>query len=273
MSLLADPSGAPYTPDMTVGVFGLGRFGRFWSSTLSRVFDTVAYDVRPEAIAPEGVRQVGLEELCRVELLYLCVAIRSLPEVLGLLAPQLPPGVTVADACSVKVLPARWMSELLPPGVGILATHPMFGPESAKESLAGLPVMIDPLRALDSTLLADLTGAFEELGLRVVRMSCDEHDRQAAYSQALTHFIGRSLHGVGLPDTEIATSWYRKLHAVARQCVRDSEVLFEDMQTLNPYAAEMRQRVIATLEAMSSSLAGLDAELPSNVQSGDGEDA
>jgi hypothetical protein len=54
---------------------------------------------------------------------------------------------------------------------------------------------------------------------------------------------------IGLPDTAIATRWYDKLRAVANQCVRDAPELFEDMQTLNPYAASMRRTVMAAFAA------------------------
>ncbi len=243
---------------MKVGVFGLGRFGFFWSETLSRVFDVVAYDIRPAVPSPEGVERVSLEELCSLDVLYLCVTIRSVPDALRLVAPLVRPETLVVDACSVKVLPARWMGEILPVENPILASHPMFGPESAKEGLAGLPIMVDSIRGEPSSLPLLLDG-FSSLGLEVVRMSCQEHDRQAAYSQALTHFVGRSLHALGLPDTEIATRWYRKLHAVVRQCVRDSNELFEDMQTCNPYAAEMRDRVISSLRDFQQTLSSLEA--------------
>ncbi len=228
---------------MKVGVFGLGRFGSFWAQALSRRFEVAGYDVDPERPAPEGVRRVGLEEVVACDALFLCVTIRAVPDVLRTIAPLLKPGILVADTCSVKIEPARWMAELLPQSVGILATHPMFGPESAKNGLEGLAIMMDPVRCSDEAA-AFWADAFASYGLSVVPMSCDRHDREAAYSQALTHFVGRSLHKVGLTDTDIATRWYRNLHAVVRQCVRDAPSLFEDMQRFNPYAAEMRRRVM-----------------------------
>lgn len=169
----------------------------------------------------------------------------------------------VADCCSVKTLPARWMLEALPPETGVLATHPMFGPESAKNGLEGLPVMIDPVR-LDAERTLFWEEFFATAGLSVVRMDCDRHDREAAYSQALTHFVGRTLNRVGLEDTPIATKWYRHLHAVAQQCARDSEELFQDMQLLNPYARAMRA---AVLDAMAAVDAGLDEADGASVQS------
>ncbi|WP_304225167.1 prephenate dehydrogenase/arogenate dehydrogenase family protein [Gracilinema caldarium] len=228
---------------MTVGVFGLGRFGSFWSGLLSERFSVLAYDRDPDIKAPQGVRRANLDELGQCPIVFLCVTIRALPEVLQVLGPYLAKDTIVADTCSVKVLPGNWMLEHLPPHTPILATHPMFGPESAKDGLEGLAIMMDPLR-LDEKRTQFWEDVFAGFGLSVVRMTCDQHDREAAYSQALTHFVGRSLYRIGLPETPIATRWYKKLHGVARQCVRDSHLLFEDMQTLNPYAAEMRRKVL-----------------------------
>ncbi len=228
---------------MLVGVYGLGRFGSFWAQSLSGRFAVRGFDIDPSRRAPEGVERATLDSLLECDAVFLCVTIRAVPEVLRSLAPLLRPGILIADTCSVKLEPARWMSELLPAHVDLLATHPMFGPESAKNGLSGLAIMMDPLRCSDSTA-AFWADVFASFGLSVVRMSCDRHDREAAYSQALTHFVGRSLHRVGLPDTDIATRWYRNLHAVVKQCVRDAPTLFEDMQRLNPYAAEMRRKVM-----------------------------
>jgi prephenate dehydrogenase len=239
---------------MTVGVFGLGRFGSFWASLLSERFSVLAYDRDPDIKPPQGVRRVGLEELGTCPIVFLCVTIRAVPEVLQVIAPYLAKNTIIADTCSVKVLPGKWLLEYLPQDTPILATHPMFGPESAKDGLEGLAIMMDPLR-LDERQAQFWEDVFAGLGLTVVRMTCEEHDREAAYSQALTHFVGRSLYRIGLPETPIATRWYKKLHSVAKQCVRDSHLLFEDMQTLNPFAQEMRRRV---LEGFADTLKDLD---------------
>lgn len=228
---------------MTVGVFGLGRFGTFWASLLSERFSVLAYDRDPDIKPPQGVRRASLEELGTCPIVFLCVTIRALPEVLQVIRPYLDRETIVADTCSVKVLPKTWLLEYLPQHTPILATHPMFGPESAKDGLEGLAIMMDPIR-VDERQAQFWEDVFSGFGLTVVRMTCEEHDREAAYSQALTHFVGRSLYRIGLPETPIATRWYKKLHGVAKQCVRDSHLLFEDMQTLNPYAEEMRRKVL-----------------------------
>ena len=263
---------------MRIGVFGLGRFGAFWASVLSRRFDVVAYDIDLDRAAPIGVGRVPFADLADCDTIFLCVSIRAIPEVLRNLSGILKPETLIADTCSVKIAPARWMLEILPSGIRILATHPMFGPESAKNGLEGLPIMMDPIRC-DEERTAFWKEAFSSFGLSVVHMNCDRHDREAAYSQALTHFVGRSLHRVGLTDTDIATRWYRNLHGVVKQCVRDAPTLFEDMQNFNPYAAEMRKRVMTafrdTLEDLEDRLSVqtdpyLDESAPAPLHSTEG---
>jgi prephenate dehydrogenase len=220
-----------------VGILGLGRFGAFWATVLSHSHTVYGHNRSVPANAPCPL--VSLEELCRLPVIFICVPMRTVPEMLEKMAPHLAPGTLVVDTCSVKVEPVRWMTEILPEHVQILATHPMFGPESAKEGLSGLPLMMHPVR-MPSSRYDEWTRFFRALGLMVVEITPEEHDRQAALSQALTHMIGRSLSVMGIEETPIGTLWYRKLLAICRQVEKDSPELFLDMQNLNPYAAAMR---------------------------------
>lgn len=220
-----------------VGVIGLGRFGAFWTSVLSHGYEVYAWTRTAQENPPCPI--LPLEELCRLPVVFLCVSMRAMPETLARIAPLLGPNTLVVDTCSVKVEPVRWMKEKLPESAEILATHPMFGPESAKEGLAGLPLMMSPIR-MASDRYESWTRFFRSLGIMVVEITPEEHDRQAAMSQALTHMIGRTLSRMGIEETPIGTLWYRKLLAICRQVEKDSPELFLDMQHLNPYAASMR---------------------------------
>lgn len=251
---------------MTVGIYGLGRFGSFWSTVLTKRFAVCAYDIDDDRMTPDGIERVSLKELGACPVIFLCVSIRAVPQALQSLLPYLGPDSMIADTCSVKVLPSQWMKKILPKTVSLLATHPMFGPESAKNGLDGLSIMMDPLR-LDDKKLVFWEDVFVSLGLSPVIMDCDRHDREAAYSQALTHFVGRTLSGIGIPETSIATRWYQKLQAVSKQCVRDSHILFEDMQLYNPYAAEMRSKLIKALLQTNSYLEQCEIELGADNKS------
>ncbi len=220
-----------------VGIIGLGRFGAFWATVLSHGYTVYGYNRSIPAAPPCTL--LSLEEICALPVIFICVPMRSVPAMLEKMEPYLAPGTLVVDTCSVKMEPVRWMREILPETVNILATHPMFGPESAKEGLSGLPLMMHPVR-MESAQYDEWAHFFRSLGLMVVEITPEEHDRQAAMSQALTHMIGRTLSTMKIEETPIGTLWYRKLLAICRQVEKDSPELFLDMQNLNPYASQMR---------------------------------
>jgi len=134
------------TPLPSAAVIGLGRFGRFWAEMLSSQFSVVGTSRRTIPDLPAAVQQVELPEALTADYIFLCVAISAMPEVLDRIAPHLPPGATVVDTCSVKVFPVAEMEARLPQEVGIIATHPMFGPDSARERTDRLPVITWPVR-------------------------------------------------------------------------------------------------------------------------------
>lgn len=246
------PSSRPSVSDSTTppetdfGVYGLGRFGRFYARVLSRYGSVRAYSRNPAAPAPEGVERVDEAELCEQPVIILCVAISALREVLQRLAPRLKPGTLVMDTCSVKSLPSAWMEELLPAEIKVLATHPMFGPDSASGGLRGLPMILHPVR-LGAGELARWQDFFEGLGLSVQIMKPELHDREAAFTQGLTHYLGRVLALLDLNPSRIASLGYRKLLEIIEQTCNDSWQLFYDLQQYNPYTREMRERLGSSL--------------------------
>jgi prephenate dehydrogenase len=220
---------------------------------LARHGTVKAFSRNPQAQLPEGVERVDEAQLCDQPVIIICVAISGLREVLQRLAPKLKPGTLVMDTCSVKILPAAWMDSLLPPEVKILATHPMFGPDSAREGFAGLPMVLHPVR-LGSTELAQWRQFFERVGLSVQIMDPELHDREAAFTQGLTHYLGRVLAELELQPSRIATLGYRKLLEIIEQTCHDSWQLFYDLQQYNPYTREMRDRLTASLSEVKKRL-------------------
>ena len=223
---------------MNLGVYGLGRFGSFWASVLRRCCDagdTVYATSRRRHEVPDSVIWLDEDEfLSRCDVIYFCVAISSFESVLERVSGRIRKGALVMDTCSVKAFPAKWMERILGrDDVQLVATHPMFGPDSAKAGLSGLPVVVCPVR-VDAVTLERLEATFSSWGLKVLRMSPLEHDREAAYSQGVTHFVGRTLRQMGLEDTEIATSGYKALMTIVDQTCNDPLQLFFDLQHYNP---------------------------------------
>jgi len=238
---------------MKVGVYGLGRFGSFWAELLSHSFPVAAWSRSADRLVPPGVRRVGLEELFQSDIVWLCPSISAMAEVLTEIAPLVRPGQTIADTCSVKIVPARLMEEKLPSHARLLATHPMFGPDSAKAGLTGLPVVLHDLRnAAEPLVFWDRT--FTELGMNVLKMTPEEHDKAAAYTQGVTHYLGRVLDDMGLKTHPIATRGYQRLLDLVQQTCNDPFQLFLDMQNFNPHTAAMRADLKASLERISARL-------------------
>lgn len=228
---------------MRVGIYGLGRFGSFWADTVRRNtrddIEIVASSRHPHAV-PEGVVFLEEDELfATCDVLFFCVAISSFESVLKNMNGRIKKGAVVFDTCSVKAYPARWMKEYLGDDYTLIASHPMFGPDSAKNGLKGLPIVLCPLDA-DEKIVQCFTDEFASWGLKVLRMTPLVHDKEAAYSQGVTHFVGRTLREMGLCDTEIATSGYKALMTIVDQTCNDPLQLFYDLQRFNPYAKEMR---------------------------------
>src|SRR6202043_4169863 len=110
---------------------------------------------------------------------------------------------TPIDVLSVKLHAHAVFERHLPANYQALLTHPLFGPDSvAASGMAGQTIVIDGFR-LPPEALQSWTGYFESKGLVVVPMSADEHDRLAAASQGVTHFVGRTLDPFGFAPTPI----------------------------------------------------------------------
>ena len=244
---------------MKVGIYGLGRFGRFWASLMAQRFEVVAYNRTPGRSVPEGVTEVSFQEICDVDVLFLCVAISAMEGVVQELAPYIRTDMLVLDTCSVKVYPVDLMTRYLPPSVPFIATHPMFGPDSGRDGVVGLPMIFCPIRCSEAQ--KDFWfDVFIDYGMQVYVMTADEHDREAAFSQGITHFIGRVLDTLELKDSAIGTKGYKRLLEIREQTCNDPMQLFFDLQRYNPHTHEMRMRLRESLDSVMRKLAAADAE-------------
>ncbi len=202
----------------------------------------------------EEISVCSEEEVLQSDVLFLCVSISSFEAVVERIAPMLGRDTLVFDTCSVKVHPAEIMQKKLPQSSEIIACHPMFGPDSAREGLDALPIVFCPVHAKKESI-DYWRSVFQEYRLRVIEMSPDEHDRKAAYTQGVTHFVGRVLEFLKLEESEMGTVGYHKLLDIVEQTCNDPMQLFLDLQRYNPHTKEMRDDVYT---AFKETLAKLD---------------
>ena len=238
-----------------IGILGFGRFGKLMAQYLSRDFDVRVYNRSDNAHAIEasGATPASLEDACHQKIVILSVPISVLGVTLEMIAPLLAQDALVVDVCSVKEYPVKLMKDLLPEGVSILATHPMFGPDSAAESLKGRKIVLCAERIGD-TAYQKIKTYLLSTGLVVIEATPEAHDRQIAVSLALTHFIGRSLAEFGAAPLDIDTEGYQRLLHVLGVVENDTWQLFKDMNTYNPYAAESRSVFMEAVQKIQQRL-------------------
>lgn len=224
-----------------IGIIGFGRFGKLASHYLAEDFEVFVYNRADKSseINATGARAASLETVCRQDIVIPCVPISILRNFLKDIARLIKPDALVIDVCSVKEYPIRWMKQILPTTASILATHPMFGPDSAADSLAERKICLCKVR-ISETQYRDIKSYLEAKGLVVIEATAEEHDRQIATSLALTHLIGRTLSKYGARRLDIDTEGYKRLLHILGVVERDTWQLFLDMHRYNPYAREKR---------------------------------
>jgi len=228
----------------TLGLIGFGQFGRLAARHLAGCYAvTIADRENRAAEAVElGAAWGTLPEAAASDIVLVAVPVAVMRETFAAIAPHVKPGALVLDVASVKVLPVQWMIETLPAHADIVATHPLFGPQSAKDGLEGLRLVLCPIRGERAHEVKDLA---EAAGLIVSITTPEEHDREMAYVQALTHLIGRALVNVKIPDEDLKTRSYQHLLDLCGLIGDDSFELFSAIQTLNPYASEIARSFVA----------------------------
>jgi len=233
----------------TVSIIGFGRFGKVLSDILRGDFNVNVFDQATQQ-HQENVNFVALDKALMSTTIFIAVPIRDFEAVIKQISPHVSHQTTIIDVCSVKVHPVKVMQQHLPQQVGIIATHPLFGPDSVA-SQSKCKIMMHATR--DSHHQYEFwKDYFSAKKLSVVEMTPEQHDQQAAVSQGITHFLGRSLLNFGIKPTQIDTKGFASILEVVKQTSHDSEALFVDLQRFNPYSNDMIERLTHAIDITQS---------------------
>jgi prephenate dehydrogenase len=238
----------------TLGIIGFGAFGRLVATELAGRYAIGVHDpaINPATLTPMSLAPLSLAAAAASDLVLLAVPVQVMEATIMAIAPHVRPGATVIDVASVKVLPSQWLRTHVPVTTHVVATHPLFGPQSAaRHGIAGRQLVICPIRG-DRHLRVAAFG--ESLGLRVRFSSAEDHDREMAYVQALTHLIGRTLAQMDIPDEALKTQSYQHLLDLTDLIGTDSFELFSAIQTANPYAPPVVERFVREATALLAQL-------------------
>lgn len=246
---------ATATPALPLlGILGFGAFGRLAADHLCPHFRIRAFDPDPSPIpAPAGVEFAALPDVAACRIVLLAVPVSQLASAVALIAKHLQPGALVLDVASVKTGPAQIMLQGLPDHVDIIATHPLFGPQSAMRGIAGMKIALCPLRGRRHHRVAAFFRRV--LRLQIIMTTPEEHDRDAALSQGLTHLIARILIGMEPLPNQITTRSFGLLQEAVAMVRHDAPDVFEAIERGNPFAHDVRKRFMALAQSLDRELA------------------
>ncbi len=245
----------------SIGIIGLGGFGRFLVQVFAGRFGIAVWDRRDLQAEAEGLgaRWADLAECAGCDIVIPAVPVQELDGLLVELAPLLAEDTLVVDVASVKIKPMQLLERRLPEHVQYLGTHPLFGAQSGRCGLDGLQIVIcPPRRPVDEGRVRAVRGFLSsELGLEVVDMSAERHDAEMAYIQGLTHWMAKALREMRMPESTLSTVAWRHLMQIEENLREDSHDLFQTIAGENPRAAaarrELRKRLDHIEEMIESS--------------------
>lgn len=238
---------------MEIGIIGFGQFGQFAAKQLKenfKVFVADAFDKKKEAEGL-GVSFTSIKEVASKDIVVVSVPINQFEKTLLEIKGSLKKGALLFDVCSVKVKPAKLMEELIPKDVEIVATHPLFGPQSGANGIKGLKIVVCPIR---TTKFDKVKKFLENLGLDVIVSTPEEHDRQMAKTQALAQFVARALINIDIQEQKITTPSFGKLIELKNMLKEDSIELFRDIQQNNPFAKEVTDEFCEEIDNIKNNL-------------------
>ncbi|KAK6236138.1 hypothetical protein QUC31_019896 [Theobroma cacao] len=265
----AEPAPEHVRPVSTlkIAIIGFGNYGQFLAKTLvSQGHKVLAYSRSDYSHVAKilGVSFfINPHDLCEQhpQVILLCTSIISTEQVLRSLPLQrLKRSTLFVDVLSVKEFAKNLLLDFLPSDFDIICSHPMFGPQSAKQSWKDLFFVYEKVRIGNESSRVqrceDFLGIFESEGCKMVEMSCQEHDKFAAGSQFMTHTVGRVLDMLGLESTPINTKGYEALLELVENTCRDSFDLYYGLFLYNKSALEMVERLDLAFDALRNELFG-----------------
>lgn len=243
----------------TLSVIGVGAFGEFMIPHLLPFFHVEAHEPLRD-ISPLCnrfcVTPVDFDRAARADIVLLAPPIQEIESVAKRMAGLARPGSLVIDVCSVKMEPARILAEFLPGHCDIVGTHPLFGPQTGAKGIAGLNISVCKVRGDRDQAVADFLA--RELRLNVIRTTPEDHDRELAVVQGLTHLLSKVIVEMNLPPVTQTTATFDKLRELVESVRYDSDQLFRAIENRNPFTADVKRNFFRSAERIEDFLARRD---------------
>jgi cyclohexadieny/prephenate dehydrogenase len=258
-----------------VALIGIGLIGSSLARVLRRdspATEIVACARRPETLA--AVERLGLADATThdpaeaadgADLVVLATPLSAYAEIGRRIGPALQPGAILTDVGSVKQAVIRDLQPHLPPEVHFVPGHPVAGtehsgPESGfAELFRGRWCILIALPETAPEAVARVGRMWKRVGMHVVTMSADHHDKVLAVTSHLPHLIAYTIVGTAtdLEDSlkseviEFSASGFRDFTRIAAS----DPVMWRDIFLNNREAVlEILQRFNEDLTALQRAI-------------------
>jgi prephenate dehydrogenase len=236
-----------------LGIIGAGAFGAFMARHLKPYFDIVLHDKRNVAHLAKKLRvKTGnLQKIAACKIIVLAVPVQQMHTILSELAPLVRLGTLIVDVASVKMKPVALMKKILPQHAAIVATHPLFGPQSGKYGIKGLNIAVCDIRGGRGACVRRFC---KKLGLSVHATTPRAHDRELAYVQGLTHLLAKVMVYLDLPKFRFTTRTYELIDQAVAFIRHDSDELFRAIERENPFTGKAKRAFFAAARRLERKL-------------------
>jgi prephenate dehydrogenase len=133
------------------------------------------------------------------DLVVLAVPVRTMPRLLAVMAPHLPPTAVITDVGSVKGWVVRELEPLLGAEMALVGVHPVAGKETtgaqaAEEGLfVGRRVIVSPSKRSTPEAVDKVDKLWRATGAQVERMAPETHDQILARASHLPQIVASAL--------------------------------------------------------------------------------
>lgn len=234
-------------------IIGVGRFGAFFGSHLSRHFPVSFFDVNPSR--QEYVTNLGkwmpLKDCLTKDYILLTIPIRKMEDFIKENSSRIKPGSVLIDCASVKLAVQEWFHQYLPGQVFFASCHPLFGPDSVRHELKGQKITLQPGRIPYSKYRFLVEMMTEKLKLEVLNITAEEHDKLMAFNLSLIHHLGRTFNDLHIYKLSLMMAGLKKISEISDVVMNDSTELFHDFYHFNPYASEVENKFLEIFKNLS----------------------
>jgi len=233
----------------SLGLIGFGAFGRLVAYHLSQFFEIVVFDpglpIGQNIRLGDGlvVRSGTMAEAAGQGIAIFAVPTGQLRRAVRDARDHFKSGSLVIDVASVKVLPSQIFIEELPSHVVPVGMHPLFGPQSSTLGIVGHKIVLCPVNnvALPKRLVRFLQTI---LKLNVFVRSAEDHDRELATVQGVTHLVAHIISGMNVQQGSLSTRSFELLMSAIEMVKNDSPDVFYSICAQNPFAKDIREDFI-----------------------------